>query len=113
MTSLTNTLISLPTATKAITWYSNMLISRPFATKAITTSLLCGLGDQICQHIENKIEGNRSRLDLKRSLKFSLLGLVYIAPITHFNFSYVLPAIAPLAKGVSATTVALKKVAFD
>ena len=59
------------------------------------------------------MEGKESPADFKRSMKFSLLGVVYIAPITHLNFSYVLPAIAPISKGVSATKIALKKVAFD
>ena len=59
------------------------------------------------------MEGKSKSVDFKRSLKFSVLGLVYIAPISHFNYTYVLPAIAPMAKGVSATKVALKKVTFD
>ena len=59
------------------------------------------------------MEGHKKPIDFKRSLQFSMLGMIYIAPISHVNYTYVLPALAPMSKGVSLTQVALKKVTFD
>ena len=42
-----------------------------------------------------------------------MLGMIYNGPISHVVYTYVLPAIAPMSRGVSITQVALKKVTFD
>ena len=87
-----------------------MLTHYPLSTKAITSAGICGAGDLLCQNI-TKEEG--TSINFKRAGIFSLVGLVYIGPILHVNYSYMLPTIVPHCAKTPSHIMAAKKLLFD
>ncbi len=77
--------------------YNSYLVKHPVITKSITSAFLGGLGDMICQKIEGK-----KVFDFKRTITFSTVGLIYIGPMLHMNYSKFLPAL--VANKGSATS---------
>ncbi|KAJ0967079.1 hypothetical protein J5N97_023996 [Dioscorea zingiberensis] len=61
-------------------WYSSALDKHPVLTKSITSALLTLIGDLICQLLIEQA----SKLDLKRTLLFTLLGFGLVGPTLHF-----------------------------
>lgn len=87
-------------------FYNSLLQKHPLLTKMATTGFLSGTGDFICQ----KIDGNKN-WDIRRTFIFTSMGVCYIAPLLHFNYSRFLPLMVP-DKG-SASLVAFKKLCLD
>ena len=50
---------------------------------------------------------------LRRSLQFGAVGALYIGPMLHLNYSYILPYLVPEVAGTSAGVLAAKKLVFD
>ena len=97
-------------------WYGRALETNPWRTKCLTAGLITFTGDTICQKMGKflpKPKGQEDTapkpFDLQRALKFSILGMIYIAPLLHFNYSLFLPRLVPT--GTSYAT--LKKVMID
>jgi hypothetical protein len=89
-----------------VSWYNNMLTKQPLATKMVTCGILSAFGDMICQGID----GSKS-LNVKRTVMFSLIGMTYIGPALHWNYSRFLPMM--VADKGSATVVTVKKLMLD
>ena len=91
-------------------WYSSSIDRRPVLTKSVTCGVISFAGDAICQQIERRVlSENPKRFDFKRSAQFSAIGMIYIAPLLHINYSLVMTKLFP----VGSRYMALKKVAFD
>ena len=77
----------------ALAWYQLKLTKHPLATKCVTSGVLGFIGDQICQTVQDP-QLTKPR-DWRRSGVFGLVGLCYIGPMLHTNFSRVLPYLVP------------------
>ena len=91
----------------ALAWYSSQLSKLPLTTKCITAGCLSFAGDALCQQFEGK------QKNLRRSAVFGAMGMFYIGPLLHCNYSIILPRIFPESALTSAYQIALKKLAFD
>ncbi|KAJ6304318.1 hypothetical protein OIU77_018061 [Salix suchowensis] len=67
-----------------LSWYLNLLANYPVLTKAVTSAILTLMGDLICQLVIDQVPS----LDLKRTVMFTLLGLVLVGPTLHFWYFY-------------------------
>ncbi|KAL3628977.1 hypothetical protein CASFOL_028023 [Castilleja foliolosa] len=67
-----------------LSWYLSLLARYPVMTKAVTSALLTLVGDMICQIVIDQVPS----LDLKRTFRFTLLGLVLVGPTLHFWYLY-------------------------
>ena len=98
----------------ALQWYNSMLSKRPLATKCVTSGCLGFLGYQICQSFDSqKDEQTKKGRDFVRSGIFGAVGLIYIGPMLHLNYSRVLPYLVPMCAKTPAWQLAGKKLAFD
>ncbi|KAM0949440.1 hypothetical protein DsansV1_C05g0052501 [Dioscorea sansibarensis] len=61
-------------------WYSMALDKHPVLTKSITSAFLTLIGDLICQLLIEQVP----KLDLKRTLIFTILGFGLVGPTLHF-----------------------------
>ena len=95
----------------ALAWYRRQLAERPLITKMLTAGFIFSTGDVLSQKLFN----NASEIgyNFKRTGYFAAMGMCYFAPALHWNFSIMLPKIAPITPGCNMTTIAMKKVAFD
>ena len=73
--------------------YDRLLIRYPMPTKMLTTGFLFGLGDFLCQNIQQK-DSPKFNLDMKRLARFSFLGCFLVTPILNLQYGYVLPRFA-------------------
>ena len=77
-------------------WYAQKLDSHPIATKVITSGLISGSGDLLCQYLstkkDNEIEDEKQQhsnsYDWKRTINFTILGGVLVAPTVHIWYGY-------------------------
>ncbi|RRT61729.1 hypothetical protein B296_00012809 [Ensete ventricosum] len=60
------------------------LDKHPVITKALTSALLNLIGDLICQLLIDQV----SKLDLRRTIVFTFLGLSLVGPTLHFWYLY-------------------------
>lgn len=95
-----------------IAWYSNKLDTHPLLTKGISSGLIAGGGDFLCQ---TAIEARSSRpntatasYDIMRTVRFTILGTVVVAPFVHVWYAFLNKAVP----GVAAVAVS-KRVALD
>ena len=82
-------------------WYSDLLIRNPLSTKMVTSGTISLFGDAACQTLENR--GTNKGRDWFRTAKFGAIGLLYMGPILHFNYSKVLTTIVPVEAGKIVT----------
>eukprot|EP00347_Sterkiella_histriomuscorum_P009534 403340840 len=77
--------------------YNQCLQKRPLVTKMITSGALGGIGDVLCQYMEQKYKLSESKgWNWQRTSNFMMMGCFFSAPILHIHFSKLLPLIAPL-----------------
>ncbi|OAY70458.1 Protein Mpv17 [Ananas comosus] len=81
--------------------YLMALDKYPVTTKAITSAILTLVGDLICQLLIDQV----SKLDLKRTFVFTLLGLVLVGPTLHIWYLYLSKLVT--ASGASGAFVRL------
>ena len=74
-------------------WYSKMLGKKPLITRMVTCGFLFGLGDFICQGIEQQEKG-RFSIDRRRLVRFSFFGCFLAAPILNYQYGRILPMIS-------------------
>ncbi|XP_022152060.1 protein sym-1 [Momordica charantia] len=67
-----------------LSWYLALLAKYPVLVKSVTSGILNGLGDLICQLVFEKSPS----ADLKRTFRFSLLGLALVGPALHYWYLY-------------------------
>ena len=99
--------------------YNRCLKARPLATKMVTNGALGAMGDLMCQYFEkskntlisypllseydlnsNQVLGHdkdvkKRKINLGRTLNFTLMGTFFSAPILHLHFTKLLPFVAP------------------
>ena len=90
------------------TWYGRQLTERPLITKVLTAGVVFSTGDLLSQKALSS-----DRINFKRTAYFAAMGMCYYAPLLHWNFSIMLPKIAPITPGCNMTVITLKKLAFD
>ncbi|XP_023539960.1 protein sym-1-like [Cucurbita pepo subsp. pepo] len=67
-----------------LSWYLFLLAKYPVLVKSVTSGILNALGDFICQLVFE----DAPSADLKRTFRFSLLGLALVGPALHFWYLY-------------------------
>ena len=89
-------------------WYSKMLSKKPLTTRMITWGYFFGLGDLLCQAIEQQ-EKDDFMIDKRRLARFSFFGWFLAAPVLNYQYARILPTIAPKVTPFSLLT----KLSFD
>lgn len=79
---------------KALSWYIRKLETHPISTKAISSVMIFGLGDILCQKLENYLEEENKIFDYKRFIKQSSYGLI-AGPYLHLQFCVIVPYLFP------------------
>uniref|UniRef100_A0A834VI41 Mitochondrial inner membrane protein Mpv17 n=2 Tax=Sarcoptes scabiei TaxID=52283 RepID=A0A834VI41_SARSC len=64
--------------------YGNVMIKHPIKTQCLTTAVLVTTGDIIAQ----KLIEDQSRLNVKRTAKFALFGLLYVGPSVTYWYRF-------------------------
>ncbi|CDW75552.1 sym1p [Stylonychia lemnae] len=90
---------------KLLCWYQKQLQRKPLFTKMVTSAALIGLGDGLCQMIEQKLSVEKSKFDVSRNLRLITYGFFMSGPIMHFVYTKILPKIGP---GCSLKSVLIK-----
>ncbi|KAG6580864.1 protein sym-1-like [Cucurbita moschata] len=67
-----------------LSWYLTVLAKYPVLVKSVTSGILNALGDLICQLVFEEAP----TADLRRTFRFSLLGLALVGPALHFWYLY-------------------------
>mmetsp|Transcript_2627 Transcript_2627/g.3977 ORF Transcript_2627/g.3977 Transcript_2627/m.3977 type:complete len:191 (+) Transcript_2627:3-575(+) len=89
-------------------WYSNKLDTHPLLTKAITSGIIGGSGDLICQYLSNNKK--QKNIDWLRTGRFFLMGVIWVAPVTHVWYGLVSTRLLP---GPSTVAIVSKRVLVD
>jgi hypothetical protein len=89
--------------------YGRLLTRYPLATKSITSAVLVGLGDLLSQGIEMWLKDKAQVPDLQRISTMAIFGGVYVGPLLHYWYTFVLGRYFP---SPSFLTV-LKKTILD
>ena len=89
-------------------WYSKMLSEKPLTTRMATWGFLFGLGDLICQGIEQQ-EKEELMIDKRRLTRFSFFGWFLAAPVLNYQYARILPMISPK----TTPSAILTKLSFD
>ena len=87
--SWTVTLAAAVAAT--VDWYTCQLGAHPVVTKIVTSALLGICGDSICQHLERRATSAGKTWggwNYRRTLIFTAVAGLYLAPATHFWFAF-------------------------
>jgi peroxisomal membrane protein 2 len=84
--------------------YNSALESDPLLVKSITASGIFGAADLTGQAIERAKKQNDAELDVLRTLRFALFGLILQAPWNHYFYLYLDGALPPTAEPWTPTT---------
>ncbi len=79
---------------KIIYKYNQAIETRPLVTKSITAIVIFGIGDYLCQEMENRILKIGNTIKFDRMLKQASFGLV-VAPYLHLQFCKIIPWMFP------------------
>ena len=93
---------------KMFRFYNSLLLKYPLPTKMVTSGFLFGIGDTLCQYIE-QYKKDSFVLNFSRMARFSFFGCFMAAPVLNFHYGTILQKISPLTTPMAT----LKKVAFD
>jgi hypothetical protein len=80
--------------TNALNIYEKYLIKHPLTTKSSTAFGIFGIGDYLCQEMENRILKLGNKIEIKRILKQASFGIV-VAPYLHLQFCVIIPKLFP------------------
>ncbi|KAG7339491.1 Mpv17 / PMP22 family protein [Nitzschia inconspicua] len=92
---------------EAWTSYNNALESNPLLVKSLTAGVILGAADlagQVIQDVTSQKETVRRDIDVGRTARFALFGLVLQAPWNHFYYQILDGAIPPTPEPWTATT---------
>jgi hypothetical protein len=76
--------------TNAFNIYDKLLTTKPLTTKCVSAFFIFGLGDYLCQEMENRILKVGKKIDKIRILKQASFGVV-VAPYLHLQFCIIIP----------------------
>mmetsp|Transcript_6228 Transcript_6228/g.5349 ORF Transcript_6228/g.5349 Transcript_6228/m.5349 type:complete len:189 (-) Transcript_6228:13-579(-) len=88
--------------------YNKLLTKYPLPTKMATSGFLFGVGDTLCQYIEQH-KSDKFQVNFKRLARFSFFGCFLGAPILNFHYGTILQRISTKTTPMAT----LVKVAFD
>lgn len=105
-------------------WYVSKLDTHPLTTKCITSGLIAGSGDLTCQYLSSQsgsstsqqqeeeegaiVQKNQSTIDPIRTLRFFTLGSLFVAPVIHLWYGFLMTSIPG-----SSISVIVKRLFFD
>ena len=89
-------------------FYNRLLTKYPLPTKMVTSGFLFGIGDVLCQSIE-QYKAEKFKLNLTRLSRFSFFGCFMAAPVLSFHYGTILQWISTKTTPLAILT----KVAFD
>jgi protein Mpv17 len=89
-------------------WYFRLIKEHPIKTKSTTSFFTFGMGDYLCQIMQNeKTEGGKNswrerltNVQMMRIIKQASFGFL-ITPYFHFNWSYLIPKLFPKKNMIS------------
>eukprot|EP00980_Cylindrotheca_fusiformis_P030676 scaffold25210_cov132-Cylindrotheca_fusiformis.AAC.2 len=86
--------------------YNDVLVSAPLLTKSVTASIILGSADIAGQALENYNAKDKEDkdLDIGRTVRFAIFGLVLQAPWNHFYYKLLDGAIPPTDDPFTPTT---------
>ncbi len=74
--------------------YDNHLANRPLLTKCITSALIGLSADLLCQIVFSKEFAAKKydeiKVDWRRTLQFTAIGGLFVAPVSHFWYGFIL-----------------------
>ena len=79
---------------KIIAKYNNAIDKRPLLTKIISAVIVFGIGDYLCQEMENRVLKLNKSINWTRVFKQGSFGIV-VAPYVHIQFCKVVPYLFP------------------
>mmetsp|Transcript_20694 Transcript_20694/g.37317 ORF Transcript_20694/g.37317 Transcript_20694/m.37317 type:complete len:276 (-) Transcript_20694:83-910(-) len=105
-TSVSMNLATPESIQEAWTSYNNALEANPLLVKSITASVILGAADLAGQALENAQTGEKEGkdIDIARTVRFAIFGLVLQAPWNHFYYLALDGAIPPTEDPWTATT---------
>ncbi|CAJ1934679.1 unnamed protein product [Cylindrotheca closterium] len=96
-----------------LSWYKAKLDSHPLLTKGITSGVICATGDGLCQYLSpppQKSSDETTTFDYWRSFRFFVMGSLWVAPCTHYWYSFLNLRLFP---GPSTLVTVSKRVLVD
>jgi len=94
----------VPDPQQAWTAYNDALEVNPLLVKSVTAGIILGAADLAGQSLEDAQSGNKTELDLARTIRFAFFGLVLQAPWNHFYYQALDGAIPPTSEPWTSTT---------
>lgn len=94
----------IPDPQQAWTAYNDALEVNPLLVKSVTAGIILGAADLAGQSLEDAQSGNKTELDLARTIRFAFFGLVLQAPWNHFYYQALDGAIPPTSEPWTSTT---------
>mmetsp|Transcript_2060 Transcript_2060/g.4670 ORF Transcript_2060/g.4670 Transcript_2060/m.4670 type:complete len:220 (+) Transcript_2060:108-767(+) len=96
------------TNSSLLSWYKRKLDSNPLLTKGITSGAISAAGDGICQYLS--VPASAVTFDWLRNIRFFVMGSLFVAPCTHFWYSFLNVRLFP---GPSSFVTVSKRVIVD
>lgn len=87
-----------------LSWYSKKLDTHPLTTKMISAGIVASCGDVLSQKVRAHRAKQAFSWDMIRTAKFGFLGFIYIAPLTHVWYGWLLKQ----SPGTSLKSVAIR-----
>jgi protein Mpv17 len=79
---------------RIINKYNLALERRPIITKSLTAIIIFGIGDYLCQEMENRILKIGDKINYTRIIKQASFGII-VAPYLHLQFCIIIPKFFP------------------
>jgi len=94
----------VPDPQQAWTAYNDALQTSPLLVKSVTASVVLGAADLVGQALEDAKSGDKTDLDVARTVRFAFFGLVLQAPWNHFYYQILDGALPPTPEPWTSTT---------
>lgn len=96
-----------------VAWYMGVLESHPLTTKCVTSGVLAFASDAACQKIDKAyISKGKKPYDYERTARFTFLGTVYMAPILHVWYGFLMSSFIGTGALVTAQRVFFDQCCF-
>lgn len=94
----------VPDPQQAWTAYNDALQTSPLLVKSVTASVVLGAADLVGQSLEDAQSGDKTDIDVARTVRFAFFGLVLQAPWNHFYYQVLDGALPPTPEPWTITT---------
>jgi hypothetical protein len=99
--------------TLLLSWYSKKLDVHPLKTKMLSAAFLAFWGDVLSQKVRSVRTKKDFQWDIERTAKFGFLGFIFIAPLTHIWYGYLLRKYPGTTMKSVITRVAIDQFFFE